>query len=201
LKPKTLHGAIKLRKIGRKWRDENDEVLEWVRLEILEAEQVIGTGELFIIKADDALFVHGVSLFDVCDLHQETYECGEAVYDLCADDPGFRSIVYRDFLPSGSDSLDVVYLSKMEIGESFRKRGIGFIVLKKMMQRWGKGCALAVLKPFPLQHSGKDVADTLQFKKDSAKLIRYYSKLGFRKISSRHKYGTGFHALPLNEQL
>lgn len=200
VKLQTHHDAIKVRRIGRKSHDEAAKVLEWVRLEILEAVQFIATGELFVIKADDALFVHGMSLYDVCDLHQETYDCGEAVYDFCADNPDFRSIVYRDFLPFGSDSLNVLYLSKMEIEEPFRKRGIGLVVLKKMMQKWGEGCSLAVLKPFPLQHSGKDVDDDVQFKKDSGNLIHYYSKLGFRKISSRRRYGTGFYALPLNER-
>jgi hypothetical protein len=200
MKPQTRHGPIKLRKIlpeGYCKGDDDDEFIERVDLEILEAGKVIGTAELFVIKADEAYFLHGESVFHLCDQYQETYDCGEAVYDFLADDPGFRSIVYRNFLPSGSDSLDVVYLSKMEIGEPFRKRGIGLIVLKKMMQGWGKGCALAVLKPFPLQHSGKDVDDDLKFKKDSGKLIKYYSKLGFRKIASKRRYGSGFYALPL----
>ncbi len=199
MNPQTQHGPIKLRKIlpeGYRKGDDEDEFIERVELEILEAGKAIGTAELFVIKADDA-YICGESIFFLCDEHQETYDCGEAVYDFLANDPCFRSIIYRDFLPSGSDSLDVIYLSKMEIGEPFRKRGIGLIVLKKMMQRWGKGCALAVLKPFPLQYGRKDDEDELQFKKDSRKLIKYYSKLGFRKIPSRRKYGTGFYALPL----
>jgi hypothetical protein len=51
-----------------------------------------------------------------------------------------------------------------------------------MIKRWGKGCSLAVMKPYPLQYVEKDADDTPEFKKARQKLVQYYARLGFTKI-------------------
>lgn len=125
---------------------------EWVRevgLEIVEANEVIGTASFLKLDADAAL-ADGVSLFEMCDSYtQESYDCGEAVFgpDWC----GFNRNVRRlfDDLPF---SGNVLILDRLEILTAFRGRRIGLLALLRIMRRWGKGCALVVMKPFPLQY-------------------------------------------------
>jgi hypothetical protein len=158
---------------------------EWIRevyLEIVEASQVIGTATVYVIDADSAEAA-GESMYFVCDdFDQNTYNCGDAVYDMAGRANEFRPAVRRTFNIEPWDSLNVLLLSQVEIEIPYRGRGIGLTVLSRMIKRWGEGCTLGVMKPYPLQYCGKDAEDTPEFKNAYRKLVRYYALLGFTKI-------------------
>jgi hypothetical protein len=176
---------------------------EWIRevyLEIVEASQVIGTATLYVIDADGAEAA-SESIYVVCDdFDQNTYNCGDAVYDMAGRANKFRPAVRRIFNIEPWDSLNVLLLSQIKIEPPCRGRGIALTVLSRMIKRWGKGCTLAVMKPYPLQYCGKDVEATPEFKNAYQNLVGYYAPLGFRKIPCRSgslEHGGGHYGLRL----
>src|SRR6476661_2837200 len=130
---------------------------QWIReitVEILENGQKIGTATVIDINADGAL-EDGFSLHDLMDHSGNLLHCGYAVYDFSCDF-GLRSVIHRLF-PAIFDiehkfSFNLLLLERLEIDPPFRGRGIGLIVLSKLIKRWGKAAALVVMKPFPLQY-------------------------------------------------
>jgi hypothetical protein len=156
----ALKAAVKLRVKG----GFQDEWIREVYLEIAEASQVIGTATLYVIDADDAEAA-AESMYVVCDgFDQNTYNCGDAVYEMAGRVNEFRPAVRRTFNIEPWDSLNVLLLSQVEIGPSYRGRKIGLTVLSRMIRRWGKGCTLAVMKPYPLQFCGKDAEERRSLK-------------------------------------
>jgi GNAT superfamily N-acetyltransferase len=207
MKPKTKSQiAIKLR-VKHSWggKDEGGDSDQWIReveLEIVEADQVIGTATLYVFNADGA-DAAGHSLHDMCDAHsQTTYEGGLAVYQMIGRVNAFRPAIRRLFHLEAFDSLNVLLLAQLEIEPPYRGRGIGLTALSRMIKRWGKGCTLAVMKPYPLQYVEKEAEDTPDFKNACQKLVRYYAPLGFIKIPSQrgngpYEYGNGYYGLAL----
>jgi GNAT superfamily N-acetyltransferase len=99
----------------------------------------------------------------------------------------FRPGVRRKFRIGRWDSLNVLLISQIKIEPPYRGRGIALAFVSRVIKRWGKGCTLAVMKPYPLQYCGEDAEDTPEFKSAYRKLVRYYAPLGFAKIP----YGNG----------
>jgi hypothetical protein len=73
---------------------------DWIRsvgLELIEADKVIGTSELYVFNADGADNA-GESMHEMCDAHsQTTYNCGLAVYNMMSSVNEFRSVGSADF--------------------------------------------------------------------------------------------------------
>jgi GNAT superfamily N-acetyltransferase len=179
----VIPSTIKLRVThdrNLKTRSEPDDWIRDINVDILEADQKIGTGTLHVIQAENALECD-VTLHDLVDAHSDTTtQCGSVVYDLSRGNQDFRPVIYRLF--EIDPILDILLLAALEIEPAFRGRGIGLIVLSKMIQRWGKDCSLTVMKPYPLQFSQKEAEETKEFKRALGKLVKYYSRLGFKKI-------------------
>jgi GNAT superfamily N-acetyltransferase len=162
-------------------------------------EHQIGTATLYVFNADGA----DVDVMDMCDAHsQPTYDCGLAVYERASRVNAFRPAIRRLFHLEPFDSLNVLLLARLEIEPPYRGRGIGLTVISQMIKRWGKGCTLAVMKPYPLQYVNKTAEATSEFKNTYQKLAQYYARLGFSKIPSqrgngRYEYGNGHYGLAL----
>jgi GNAT superfamily N-acetyltransferase len=178
---------------------------DWIReveLEIIEADQVIGTATLFVFNADGA-DAAGDSVYDMCDAYSSaTYDCGLAVYQMAGRVNAFRPAIQRLFHLEAFEPLNVLLLARLEIEPPYRGRGIGLIALSRMIKRRGKGCTWAVMKPYPLQFAAKDAEDTPEFKNAYQKLVQYYAPLGFTKIpsqrgSGRYQHGNGHYGLAL----
>ncbi len=200
----TNNPAVKLQVIrdsgGKAVSREPDDWIRSVELELIEADRVIGTAELYVFNADGA-DTAGESIHEMCDAHsQTTYDCGVAVYNMMSSVNEFRRAVRRNFDIGLWDSLNVLLLSRIEIEPPYRGRGSGLTVLSRMIKRWGKGCTLAVMKPYPLQYCGKNADPTPEFKNAYRKLVRYYAPLGFTKIPYRNgslEHGGGHYGLRL----
>jgi hypothetical protein len=90
----------------------------------------------------------GVSLFEICDYAQNTYDCGNAVFGFDRDHKAYFSpeVEQRfDLIPS---TRNILLIDRMEIEPTYRGRMIGLITLIKLIRRYQKGCSLVVIKPF-----------------------------------------------------
>lgn len=200
----TRNPAVKLQVIrdsgGKAVSREPDDWIRSVELELIEADLVIGTAELHVFNADGA-DATGESLHDMCDAHSSaTYNCGVAVYNMRRSVNEFRVAVRRKFRIGLWDSLNVLLISLIKIEPAYRGREIGLTALSRMIKKWGKGCSLAVMKPYPLQYCGKDAEATPEYKSAYRKLVRYYAPLCFTKIPYRNgslEHGGGHYGLRL----
>jgi hypothetical protein len=112
---------------------------EWIRevyLEIVEASQVIGTATVYVIDADSAEAADK-SMYFVCDdFDQNTYNCGDAVYDMAGRANEFRPAVRRTFNIEPWDSLNVSLLSQVEIELPYRGCCFRLPFLKPTIRQW-----------------------------------------------------------------
>jgi GNAT superfamily N-acetyltransferase len=163
-----------------------------VAFQIFEGPQPIGKVSLYHIKAKEARY----SLCSTCDEYGETLHCGEAVYDFRTDE--YSQNVEHLFEPLGSPiDLDVLYIDQMEIDPAYRGKGIGLLVLLKVIRRYQDQCGLVAIKPYPLQHAANNIPESSkEFKRDRKKLVQYYARLGFERIPN-----TDYHALSLEYEL
>ncbi len=91
-----------------------------------------------------------VGLFDVSDsIDSDTQSAWWAVMDPDTEEP-------REGLTE-SPLLDVLYIKTMQILPSHRGRRLGQLLLLRVMQRFGSGCALVVIEPAAMTiESGSD---------------------------------------------
>jgi GNAT superfamily N-acetyltransferase len=173
-------------------KGDDDSVLK-MDFKILERSQPIGSVRLYKIHAEESRS----GLFITCDTYGETYWCGEAVYDFGTDQ--YSRNVERLFGGEFEVPIDrdVLYIDKLEIEPPYRGRGIGLLVLLRLMRRYEEKCGLVAIKPYPLQYTNTDIPESSkEFKKDRKKLVLYYSRLGFKKIPN-----TDYHAFSLEFRL
>jgi hypothetical protein len=174
------------------YRDGGVRYIKSVEFDIVEETRVIGAGRLFRINADLA-YDNDESIHLICDYMQNTMDCADALYDY--DTEGFSEKVDQlfDHIPRTSN---VLLIDRMEIEQAHRGRMIGLIVMLKLIRRYGKGCSLVAIKPFPLQYDGKVAGQEEALERDREKLVRYYSRLGFQRIR-----GADFYAISLANEL
>jgi hypothetical protein len=103
---------------------EPDDWIGSVELELIEADKVIGTSELYVFNADGADNA-GESMHEMCDAHsQTTYNCGLAVYNMMSSVNEFRSVVRRTFDLGRWDSLNVLLLFQIKIEPATEGEGL-----------------------------------------------------------------------------
>jgi len=182
---------IELQPVDPEYAASGKEWVQSVALKIVQAGTDVGRAELFSARVQDGLEA-GQPLFSLCDYAQATYDCGEAIFDFNLEE--FRPKICRLFnnIPP---TLNFLLIHRMEIEPEYRGKGVGLVVLLKVIKKWGRGCALAVIKPFPLQYEDTEGREK-ELRRDRRKLINYYSKLGFVRIP-----GTEFYALSLGDRL
>jgi GNAT superfamily N-acetyltransferase len=156
-----------------------------------------GTTRLFVLNAD-AAEKDDVDLCELLDRRSET----AAFISLIGEEPGnFSAGVYRLLNEEVIFCRNLLLLDRLEILPEFRGQELGLKFMKAAITRFGLGCRLAVLKPFPLQFEGKmgtvpvgrsgqvvrrpPAARTAAAKLRSGteKLMKYYARAGFVALS------------------
>lgn len=111
----------------------------------------IGDLECFLVQPGLAL-EKGVSLFDAMDsITSETMECYEAIFDPDTDD--WKDSI-QEMYSGDLTGVDLLFISRVELGERYRGKGIGRSVVTEIIETFGLNCGLIVGKPFPLQYTG-----------------------------------------------
>ncbi|MEX1026435.1 MAG: hypothetical protein WD049_00285 [Candidatus Paceibacterota bacterium] len=146
----------------------------------------IGTVEFYYANLGEAMNC-GVHAYEVFDAKAQSLA---DIYDAIFDEGGeFRDALSR--VTGDISESNVLILSSLEIVPKWRRKELGLLVLQSIMRRFGVGCSLVVLKPFPLQFEGvfgirSGDIDNPQLRGEiqsaTEKLQHYYSRLGFKAV-------------------
>lgn len=175
-----------------------------------EKDQVVGRFRIYY--ADFELGCnHNVTAREILDTYQHTFDYADAV--LNSDETHFSRRL-QNLLSSEIENFNFLILDRVELLPKFRGDGIGLLVLRSLIERFGAGAGVVGMKPFPLQLEPKDAGDLRwrrrlrlnQFPSDSKistrKLKDYYHRLGFVSMrSTPFMFRSLSWALPTNEQL
>jgi len=159
-----------------------------------DAESEAGTFAATLIDVRGAV-IEGESVFDVFDSDSVYIGYFEALYDYDEDDfkPYVTQIVCED------DCLpypNLLVIDKLVIYPQYRGKGLGLLALKALIHRHRSGVGLIAMNPVPLQFESKFVdeknsdlfsrfgldAYSLPKNKATAKLRKYYGRLGFKQV-------------------
>lgn len=114
-------------------------------------EHPAGHVRLFVLNADAAEH-EDENLFDVLDVREET----AAYIPLLGDDAGnFSRAVCKILGEEMVFCRNILILDRLEILPRFRGQQLGLRYVRAAISRFGIGCRLAAIKPFPLQFEGK----------------------------------------------
>lgn len=125
------------------------EFLQIIEGEIRDTESNVSAGRMSALivqvgRVADA----GEHLFDVMD--GESSELGE--YHAAFFNPhdcDYKDSIRRQF--ADICGLDLLIINHVEIDPALRKRGLGLLVVSKIIDVFGENCGLVAMKPFPLQ--------------------------------------------------
>ena len=148
-----------------------------------ELEREIGEIEIRYIDGERAL-EKNLDIVDICDsIDQATYEYAFAIYE---DGTLDRRIVGEAVI-----SEDVLVLHSISLLPSFRRKGYGLSISRKLIETIGGRCGAALLRPAPLQFSRDDDREWTErmgiamFTDDreaaTKKLVEYWKRLNLRK--------------------
>ena len=164
---------------------EPEEYLVHIQAEIVQVTEdgktPVGNVDAYVVAADRAMD-EGEDIRLVCD------DIGDGLEDLCGlvfDGSGSLSEGVGD----GCAGNDVLFLRQATVHRDHRGQRIGLAAVLRVIEDFGRGCAVAVMKPFPLQLStGRDRSvDVEGFEPDDAlaraKLERHWEKLGFTRLN------------------
>lgn len=76
----------------------------------------------------------------------------------------------------------ILVFDRLEIDEPSRGKGLGLQVIQMVVDRLGGDCCMAVLRAFPLQWEGRVRENRVAFRRDRAKLSKYYRAAGFSPV-------------------
>jgi hypothetical protein len=157
-----------------------------------DAEQLAGEARLFIVNAEAADNA-AEDLMELLDHRQET----AAYIPLLGEAGNFSPAVCKLL---GENTVlwgNMLLLDRLEILPQFRGQQLGLRYMRAAISRFGMGCRIAAIKPFPLQFEGKlgptprrgagaesEVMSSLrsrvtEFRAATAKLKNYYAREGF----------------------
>ena len=131
---------------------------------------------------------HNVRASEILDTYQHTSDYADAVLD--SDETPFSRRLYK-LLGNEIGNFNFLILDRVELLPKYRGNGVGLLVLRSLIERFGIGAGVVGMKPFPLQLEHKDATDSRwrrrfrleQFPSDSEistrKLRNYYHRLGF----------------------
>jgi hypothetical protein len=133
-----------------------------------------------------------IGLFDIFDAHHYTCEFYEAI---CGPDERMSPSLGKLLGDCDYYVENVLILKRLELLPPFRRRGVGLLAMRNMINRFSLGASLVAIKIFPLQFEchepGKDGGWRQKlrlhdFERDeqtaALKLRKYYSRLGFRAL-------------------
>ncbi|WP_332855145.1 hypothetical protein [Duganella sp. S19_KUP01_CR8] len=149
---------------------------------------VAGRFELFYVDIGAAINA-GASIFDIFDSKQSAHDYHAAIFE-----PG--TAAFSETLTALLDDAplwgNILILDRLEILPKFRQKGLGLVVMRRLIERFGAGAAVVAIKPFPLQcEADEEDADRwrnrlklseFDKKTDHATeaLRRYYKRLDFK---------------------
>ena len=133
-----------------------------------------------------------LDIVDVCDsISQDAYEYAVSVY---TDGELDRNIVGKDVIISN----DVLVLHSIAILRTYRGRGYGLAISRKLIETIGYGCGAVLLRPAPLQFSRDKDAEwmermqmsefTQDHKAATDRLFKYWIGLRLRRTKHREIY-------------
>jgi hypothetical protein len=142
-------------------------------------EHLAGETRIFIVNAD-AAERSGESLWDLLDHRAET----AAYIPLLGKDAGnFSAAVCRKLREDMVFSRNMLILDRLEILPRFRRQNLGHRYMRAVITRFGMGCRIAAMKPFPLQFEGKvSKSNAAEFRAATNSLKRYYERAGFESL-------------------
>jgi hypothetical protein len=148
-------------------------------------EVIVGKLEGWYMRRDR--LDNGYNFFEICDRYQDRHDVMSLVWDLDAND------YYANLNLEGGGG-DLIVPHAMSIVAEHRGSGIGLLAVWRFLDYFGGSAALAVVKPYPLNHNSSDKPPDEAFrqmygqfagvsKKSGVKaLTRHWSKLGFRRL-------------------
>jgi hypothetical protein len=155
--------------------------------------RLAGRAKLFIVNpdaAEDEDDEEAPSLFELLDLRGETAAYLPLLHSTEPNmfSPAVRRILREDI----GSSRNMLILDRLELLPAFRRQRLGLRYIRTAIKRFGSGCRIAALKPFPLQFErtlddpdlewrARMNLDLLSRETRSAKttLKEYYSREGF----------------------
>jgi GNAT superfamily N-acetyltransferase len=142
-------------------------------------EYVAGEARLFVINAE-AAERDGEGLLELLDLKAET----AAYMPLIGKEAGnFSASVCKKLGEDMVFSRNMLILDRLTIRPKFRGQGLGLRYLRAAVTRFGIGCRIAVMKPFPLQFENKVTESNVEeFRTATSKLKKYYAREGFESL-------------------
>lgn len=157
--------------------------------EVSNADVKVGAIEIFLIMRNRAID-ESVSLFEAMDsINDSVHELYTALFDHKTDE--WNANIERMYKGEIWES-DVLLIDRIQLDSNYRGHGIGAAVVRETIALFGSNCGLVVCKPFPLQYQGwqdedkKHLREQPDFEQkrlaDFAKVERFWSDLGFRKV-------------------
>ena len=131
---------------------------------------------------------HNVRAREILDAYQHTFGYADAVLD--SDETRFSKRLHN-LLGDEIEAFNFLILDRVELLPKYRGNGVGLLILRSLIERFGTGAGVVGMKPFPLQLEPKDQTNSRwtrrlrleQFPSDSKistrKLRSYYHRLGF----------------------
>jgi hypothetical protein len=153
-----------------------------------------GKARLFILNADavENDEENAPSLFEILDLRSETAAYLPLLHSAEAGNfsPAVCNIIREDMV----HSRNMLILDRLEILPEFRRQQLGLRYMRIAIQRFGLGCRIAAIKPFPLQFEPQPTRGDSDLewytrmnmktlprgtRAPTKKLKKYYSREGF----------------------
>lgn len=154
---------------------------------------------------------YNVTAREILDTYQQTFDYVDVVLD--SDETPFSRRLHK-LLGNEIENFNFLILDRVELLPKYRGDGVGLLVLRSLIERFGAGAGIVGMKPFPLQLEHNEATESRwrrrlrleQFPSDSKistrKLRDYYQSLGFVPLrSTPFMFRNLSWALPTLEQL
>ena len=113
---------------------------------------------------------HNVSAREILDTYQHTFDYADAVLD--SDETSFSTRLHN-LLGNEIENFNFLILDRVELFPKYRGNGVGLVILRSLIERFGAGVGVVGMKPFPLQLERKDATDSRWKRR-----LRYRKPLG-----------------------
>ncbi|MFA6289398.1 MAG: hypothetical protein WC661_18615 [Opitutaceae bacterium] len=156
----------------------------------------LGTLELLRIQVGNATN-DGFPLLEVFDGRQETMDAGAVLYGAAFEE--FRPLIGKQF-PEAIAHADILLVHRLVVFPFARGQDVGLAALHRAIRDWESGCALVVLKAYPLQFESEaeespawEAFGLENLSQDESlatrRLRAHYERLGFRRIGQTDYLG------------
>lgn len=139
---------------------------------------------------------HGESAFQICDTHSSWLV--HVFYSLFNSRTGeFKNSIRNRFEP---DDHDVLILDSIVLHPKFRRRGLGLMVARTIIDQLGAGCGITVAQMLPIAPGDADehriprrwlpgVSDFCTATDAERKIAKHFGKMGFERVGRSGFFG------------